>query len=115
MVWSRRGRELAAEQAAGTDGAPVPRCARHGAPRLNASRWAGERVRGRAQTTYTRIRAVAQVHHVVPMKDLRCCPWGTSSNKNAAVISTKLNRFFTNNNPPADEVKRLNDAEAYTP
>ncbi|MFT3768443.1 MAG: hypothetical protein QM820_23590 [Minicystis sp.] len=57
----------------------------------------------------------AQVHHVVPMKDLRCCPWGTNSYKNAAVISGKLNRYFTNNNPPADEVKKLNNAEAYTP
>lgn len=59
--------------------------------------------------------AVAQVHHVVPMKDLRCCPWGTNSYKNAAVISAKLNRFFTNNNPPAEEVKKLNSAGAYTP
>jgi hypothetical protein len=58
---------------------------------------------------------VAQVHHVVPRKDLRCCPWGTNSYKNAAVISGKLNRHFTNNNPPADEVKQLNDAGAYTP
>jgi hypothetical protein len=49
------------------------------------------------------------------MKDLRCCPWGTNSYKNAAVISRKLNGFFSNNNPPADEVKRLNDATAYTP
>lgn len=57
----------------------------------------------------------AQVHHVVPMKDLRCCPWGTNSYKNAAVISAKLNRYFTNRNPPADEVKQLNGAKAYTP
>ena len=59
--------------------------------------------------------AVAEVHHVVPMKDKRCCPWGTNSNKNAAVISRKLNNFFTNNNPPADEVKQLNAAQPYTP
>jgi hypothetical protein len=59
--------------------------------------------------------AVAQVHHVVPMKDLRCCAWGTNSYKNAAVISQKLNRFFTNNNPPVEEVEKLNGAEAYTP
>ena len=58
---------------------------------------------------------VAQVHHVVPMKDLRCCPWGTNSYKNAAVISGKLNKYFTNNDPPVDEVKRLNNAQAYTP
>ncbi|MRG96074.1 hypothetical protein [Polyangium spumosum] len=58
---------------------------------------------------------VAQVHHVVPRKDKRCCPWGTNSYENAAVISAKLNRHFTNNDPPAEEVKRLNDAAAYTP
>jgi hypothetical protein len=57
----------------------------------------------------------AQVHHIVPMKDKRSCAWGTNSNKNAAVISRKLNLFFTNNNPPADEVKILNNAKAYTP
>jgi hypothetical protein len=59
--------------------------------------------------------AVAQVHHVVPMKDLRCCSWGTNSYKNAAIISGKLNRHFSNNDPPADEVKHLNDAQAYPP
>jgi hypothetical protein len=59
--------------------------------------------------------AVAEVHHVVPMKDLRCCPWGTNAYKNAAVISAKLNRFFTNNNPPEEEVKTLNSAESYMP
>ena len=56
-----------------------------------------------------------QVHHVVPMKDKRSCAWGTNSNKNAAVISAQLNQFFTNNDPPADEVKLLNNAMAYTP
>jgi hypothetical protein len=55
------------------------------------------------------------VHHVVPRKDKRCCPWGTNSYKNAAVISRGLNAFFTNNNPPEEEVTRLNDAGAYTP
>jgi len=58
---------------------------------------------------------VAQVHHVVPRKDPRCCPWGTNSYKNAAVISGKLNRHFSNNDPPTDEVKRLNGAQAYPP
>ena len=58
---------------------------------------------------------VAQVHHVVPKKDPRCCPWGTNSYKNAAVISGKLNRHFSNNDPPAEEVKRLNGAQAYPP
>lgn len=57
----------------------------------------------------------AEVHHVVPMKDQRRCAWGTNSNKNAAVISAKLNRYFSNNNPPAEEVKRLNAASAYMP
>ncbi len=59
--------------------------------------------------------AVAQVHHVVPMKDLRCCPWGTNSYKNAAIMSAELNQYFTNNNPPVEEVKTLNNAKAYTP
>jgi hypothetical protein len=56
-----------------------------------------------------------QVHHVVPMNDKRRCPWGANSNKNAAVISSKLNRYLWNKQPPADEVKLLNDAPAYTP
>ena len=57
----------------------------------------------------------AQVHHVVPMNDKRSCAWGTNSNKNAAVISRKLNLYLTNDNPPTDEVKLLNNATAYTP
>jgi hypothetical protein len=57
----------------------------------------------------------AQVHHVVPMKDQRSCPWVTNSNKNAAVISRRLNRYLTNMVPPAEEVKQLNNAAAYTP
>ena len=56
-----------------------------------------------------------QVHHVVPRNDQRSCRWGTNSNKNAAVVSRKLNRYLTNTDPPAVEVKRLNNAEAYTP
>jgi hypothetical protein len=60
-------------------------------------------------------RTYPNVHHVVPKKDKRGCWWGTNSNKNAAVISAKLNQYFTNNNPPADEVKMLNNATAYTP
>jgi len=58
---------------------------------------------------------VARVHHVVPRKDLRCCPFGTNTYKNAAVISAQLNWFFTNNNPPVDEVKQLNKADPYPP
>ena len=61
------------------------------------------------------VRTKPNVHHVVPMNDKRSCSWGTNSNKNAAVISAKLNWYFTNNNPPAEEVKMLNKADAYTP
>jgi hypothetical protein len=56
-----------------------------------------------------------QVHHVVPRRDQRRCPWGTNSNKNAVVISSKLNRFLWNKDPPAEEVEWLNNATAYTP
>jgi len=58
---------------------------------------------------------IARVHHVVPMKDKRSCDWGTNSNKNAAVISHELNEYFKNGDPPEDEVRRLNNAPAYTP
>jgi hypothetical protein len=57
----------------------------------------------------------AQVHHVVPKTDKRGCAWGTNSNKNAAVISQKLNAFLSNDNPPANEVSQLNKAAAYAP
>jgi hypothetical protein len=57
----------------------------------------------------------AQVHHVARAKDTRCCPWGTNSNANAAVISRKLNRYFTNKYPLADEVNWVNKVPAYTP
>ncbi|MBK9265687.1 MAG: hypothetical protein IPM54_38595 [Polyangiaceae bacterium] len=59
--------------------------------------------------------AEPQVHHVVPMKDPRCCPWGTNSYKNALVISRKLNLHFTNNDPPVDEVLLVNKVPPYTP
>jgi hypothetical protein len=49
------------------------------------------------------------------MKDKRRCSWGTNSTKNAAVISHALNTWLSNKNPPAEEVKRLNNATAYTP
>ncbi|MEO7327432.1 MAG: hypothetical protein ABI193_02560 [Minicystis sp.] len=51
----------------------------------------------------------------MPANDKRGCSWGTNSNKNAAVISRKLNIHLTNNNPPMEEVKKLNEAEAYAP
>lgn len=57
----------------------------------------------------------AQVHHVVRRKDKRCCPWGTNSNKNAAVISRQLNIYLTNTPPTADEVVQINQVQAYTP
>ncbi|MDI1451543.1 hypothetical protein [Polyangium sp. 6x1] len=57
----------------------------------------------------------AEVNHVVPRKDQRKCDWGTNSNKNAAVISKKLNEWLSNKNPPAEEVQRVNAAKAYTP
>ena len=57
----------------------------------------------------------AQVHHVVRRKDKRGCPWGTNSNKNAAVISRQLNIYLTNNHPSADEVKAINKIAPYTP
>jgi hypothetical protein len=55
------------------------------------------------------------VHHVVPAKDKRCCPWGTNSYTNAAVISRTLNIFLSNNNPTVQEVTQLNNAGAYPP
>jgi len=57
----------------------------------------------------------AQVHHVVRRKDLRGCDWGTNSNKNAVVISRKLNGRLLNKYPSAEEVKRVNQVPAYTP
>lgn len=57
----------------------------------------------------------AQVHHVVRRKDKRSCSWGTNSNKNAAVVSRKLNRYLTNNYPSEDEVKRINQVPPYAP
>jgi hypothetical protein len=57
----------------------------------------------------------AQVHHVVRRFDKRGCPWGTNSNKNAAVISRQLNIYLTNNYPSADEVKAINKIAPYTP
>ena len=56
-----------------------------------------------------------EVHHVVPVSDQRGCPWGTNSNKNAAVISRKLNQFLTNDYPPANEVVQINTAPVYAP
>jgi len=57
----------------------------------------------------------AQVHHVVPRKDQRSCWWGTNSNKNAAVISRRLNQFLYNKEPPPNEVEQLNALPPYAP
>ena len=58
----------------------------------------------------------ANVHHVVPKKDKRCCPWGTNAYKNAAVISRTLNLHLSNDNPTVKEVMQLNDpTKAYPP
>jgi hypothetical protein len=56
-----------------------------------------------------------EVNHVVPRLDQRSCDWGTNSNKNAAVISKKLNIWLRNRNPPVEEVKRVNVAKSYAP
>jgi len=57
----------------------------------------------------------AQVHHVVPRTDRRSCPWGTNSNRNAAVISRRLNQFLFNKVPPENEVLQINRVPPYTP
>jgi hypothetical protein len=57
----------------------------------------------------------ARVHHVIRKTDLRSCKWGSNSNKNAVVISRKLNGFLYNKYPQADEVNRVNQVPAYTP
>lgn len=57
----------------------------------------------------------AQVHHVARAKDQRCCPWGTNSNANAAVISRKLNIFLRNNAPSPAEVLQINNVPPYSP
>ena len=57
----------------------------------------------------------AQVHHVARANDPRCCPWGTNSNANAAVISRKLNRFLWYRYPTAAEVLQINQVTPYPP
>ncbi|MDI3289429.1 hypothetical protein [Polyangium sp. 15x6] len=56
----------------------------------------------------------ARVHHVARRTDLRSCKWGTNANKNAAVISEKLNRFLWCKYPSADEVEQINKVPPYT-
>jgi len=57
----------------------------------------------------------AEVHHEVRRKDLRGCFWGTNSNKNAAVISRKLNNYLSNTYPSKKEVEQINQVPPYTP
>lgn len=57
----------------------------------------------------------AQVDHVASKKDPRGCDWGTNSNKNAAVVSAKLNRHFSNNERSKEVVDMINAIPAYTP
>jgi hypothetical protein len=56
---------------------------------------------------------VVQVHHVIRMKDKRCCAWGTNSSANAVVISRKLNMFFLHHYPSVDEVNWVNNIPSY--
>ena len=55
------------------------------------------------------------MNHVVRKTDKRGCPWGTNANKNAAVISGRLNRYFYNNPPLKAEVEQINKVPPYTP
>jgi hypothetical protein len=57
----------------------------------------------------------AQVHHVARATDLRGCKWGSNANKNAVVISGKLNKLLKNKYPSATEVNWVNKVPAYTP
>lgn len=57
----------------------------------------------------------AQVDHVASKKDPRGCNWGTNSNKNAAVISAKLNNHFLNKDRAKDVVDLINAISPYTP
>jgi hypothetical protein len=58
---------------------------------------------------------IAQVHHEVRKTDKRGCKWGTNSNKNAAVISRRLNQHLYNKYPDAKEVDLINMRPPYTP
>lgn len=57
----------------------------------------------------------ARVHHIVRRRDLRGCDWGTNANKNAAVISDKLNNRLKNYYPSANEVNQINNVAPYSP
>jgi len=57
----------------------------------------------------------AEVDHVASKRDPRGCEWGTNSNKNAAVISAKLNIYFSNKDRPKEVVDTINAIPTYTP
>lgn len=57
----------------------------------------------------------AQVHHEVRKTDQRSCVWGTNSNRNAVVISARLNKHLYNTYPTAAEVIQVNKVPPYTP
>lgn len=54
-----------------------------------------------------------QVHHEVRLKDQRGCFWGTNSNRNAVVISGRLNRHLLNSYPSTTEVLMVNKVPPY--
>jgi len=57
----------------------------------------------------------AQVDHVASKADPRGCNWGTNSNKNAAVVSAQLNRYFSNKDRAKEVVDLINAIPPYTP
>lgn len=57
----------------------------------------------------------AQVDHVASKQDPRGCDWGTNSNKNAAVISGKLNKHFLNRDRDPKSVDLINAIPPYDP
>jgi hypothetical protein len=57
----------------------------------------------------------AQVDHVASKQDPRTCDWGTNSNKNAAVISAKLNLHFLNRDRDPKSVDLINAIPPYDP
>jgi hypothetical protein len=57
----------------------------------------------------------AQVDHVASKKDPRGCDWGTNSNKNAAVVSARLNNYFSNRDRDKDSVDLINAIPPYDP
>lgn len=63
--------------------------------------------------TYNKNRA--EVDHVASRKDPRNCDWGTNSNKNAAVVSARLNKYFSNKDRAKEVVDLINAIPPYAP